>query len=342
MKNKLIYKIFYTSLFIIHFSFGFSQDIHFTQFNSSPLTLNPANTGLFYGDYRVSLIDRNQWAAVTVPFQTFSASIDTKLLTRNYQKDMIGIGLVFYRDKAGDSDFGTTDVNVSLSYTKCIDKLAKHFLTFAFEGGLAQRSMNFNKLTFDNQYNGFMFDPTIQNNQDLITDNFIFGDLSAGINWLYMVKQNVNISSGISLFHINRPEQSILKDGHSKLNQRISAYVNLEAEVSDKIDLAPSILLMHQGTYQEVNLGMFVKFIKDRSINNYTSLNAGVFSREYDALNIIIGFDYKKGTFGLSYDINYSDLHKASYSRGGYEISLIYRIFNVNKKNTNLPACRIM
>ena len=62
-----------------------------------------------------------------------------KLLTRPYQKDMIGIGVVFFSDKAGDSDFGTTEASLSLSYTKSIDRLKRHFLTLAIQGGMAQR-----------------------------------------------------------------------------------------------------------------------------------------------------------------------------------------------------------
>ena len=110
---------------------------------------------------------------------------------------------------------------------------------------------------------------------------------------------------------------------------------------TDKLSLAPSVLFMQQGTSQETDLGAFLKFIKDKSILNYTSFNIGGFTRAFDAINVIASMDYKKFTVGLSYDINYSDFDKASQGRGGYEISVIYRIFKPNKPLNQPLPCRI-
>ena len=57
-----------------------AQDIHFSMFYASPITLNPALTGVFDGTYRVAAIYRNQWQSVSTPYNTFAASFDIKLL----------------------------------------------------------------------------------------------------------------------------------------------------------------------------------------------------------------------------------------------------------------------
>ena len=44
-----------------------AQDIHFSQYYSAPLTINPALTGGFAGDYRAGVNYRTQWGSVTVP-----------------------------------------------------------------------------------------------------------------------------------------------------------------------------------------------------------------------------------------------------------------------------------
>ncbi|MEK7227019.1 MAG: type IX secretion system membrane protein PorP/SprF, partial [Bacteroidota bacterium] len=44
-----------------------AQDIHFSQFLSSPMNLNPALAGQFDGDHRFVMNHRNQWSSVTVP-----------------------------------------------------------------------------------------------------------------------------------------------------------------------------------------------------------------------------------------------------------------------------------
>lgn len=50
------------------------QDIHFTMYNMSPMTLNPAMAGKFEGTFRIGGIYRDQWASVIAnQFRTPSA-----------------------------------------------------------------------------------------------------------------------------------------------------------------------------------------------------------------------------------------------------------------------------
>jgi type IX secretion system PorP/SprF family membrane protein len=254
---------------------------------------------------------------------------------------MIGIGVVFYSDKAGDSDFGTTEASLALSYTKSIDPLKKHFLTVAIQGGMAQVSINYSNLTFDNQFNGNVYDPNLSSYEQFNKSNFLYPDISAGINWSYFINSRTDINSGISLFHINQPNQSVITDVQSKLDSRFCGYFNLEFNITDKLSLAPSVLFMQQGTSQEADFGALLKFIKDKSILNYTSFNIGSFTRAFDAFNVIASMDYMKFTVGLSYDINYSALDKASQGRGAWEISVIYRIFKPNKPLNKPIPCKI-
>ncbi len=67
----------YSSLLVLMFTVAtYAQDIHFSQYSASPLTLNPALTGNFNGFYRVSGIYRNQWPKLTSKFVTYSVSAD--------------------------------------------------------------------------------------------------------------------------------------------------------------------------------------------------------------------------------------------------------------------------
>jgi hypothetical protein len=53
-----------------------AQDPHFSQFFSSPLTLNPAFTGKFFGAYRVMGNYRNQWPTINNAFTTATFAAD--------------------------------------------------------------------------------------------------------------------------------------------------------------------------------------------------------------------------------------------------------------------------
>ena len=75
-------KIIIVFILILINSFLNAQDIHFSQYYASPMTVNPAYTGMFNGTYRVGANYRNQWASVSVPYKTFAAYADYGLLHR--------------------------------------------------------------------------------------------------------------------------------------------------------------------------------------------------------------------------------------------------------------------
>ena len=60
-----------------------SQDIHFTLFDQVPVIFNPAETGNFYGSYRISGIYRDQWIAISGfpdEFKTPALSVDAPII----------------------------------------------------------------------------------------------------------------------------------------------------------------------------------------------------------------------------------------------------------------------
>ena len=72
-KFQIIYFLFFIAVF------STAQDIHFTQFTYTPLNTNPAQTGLFDGDYRVGGNYRTQWWEVPgLPYTTFSCFGDMR------------------------------------------------------------------------------------------------------------------------------------------------------------------------------------------------------------------------------------------------------------------------
>ena len=104
-------------LFISLVSFKiYAQDLHFSQFDGSLLNLSPAFTGFFNGDYRAGAIYRSQWQSVPVPYSTFSMAGEARLKPKSFVKDMIGVGLTFNSDRAGDLRYGTTQLYASGNY----------------------------------------------------------------------------------------------------------------------------------------------------------------------------------------------------------------------------------
>ena len=53
---------------------GQGQDIHFSQVDADPVLLNPAYSGFYEGVGRFGMVYRNQWASVSIPYQTLAVS----------------------------------------------------------------------------------------------------------------------------------------------------------------------------------------------------------------------------------------------------------------------------
>ena len=86
-------------------------DPHFTQYYVYPSWLNPALTGIFDGDVRVSGIYRSQWGNITSPFSTTGVSLDF-----NSSKNM-NFGVSALQQKAGNGGYTYTTAYGSFSYT---------------------------------------------------------------------------------------------------------------------------------------------------------------------------------------------------------------------------------
>lgn len=317
------------------------QDIHFSQYMNSPLNLNPAQTGFFRGSSRFVLNHRNQWASVTIPYSTFSGSFDMQLLKRKFKQDIIGLGIVFSNDKAGDAAMGTTQGSLSLSYTKGLNRRNSHFLSVGIQGGAAQHRVDYTKLSFDNQYNGDHYDPSLYNGENFSKSNFFYFDISSGVHWYLQLQDQLIFNAGFSAFHLNQPQLSFFNNSDVILYTRYVFYGNAAIGLGVNTDMIPSLLIMKQGPYTEFCIGTDFKFISNSNLYYYSAITTGIFLRNKDAVIIKAGLEQQKWTFGISYDFNFSDLTPASKYLGGYEISISYIVNQTRPKKAKDIPCPI-
>jgi type IX secretion system PorP/SprF family membrane protein len=323
----------------LFFSFSFfssnGQDIHFSQFNESPLTLNPALAGSG-AEMRANLNYRNQWKSVTVPYQTYAASIDIKTSALQQRKlhrtasskNYLAFGLNFFRDRAGDVAMGITQVNLSVA--SHIQMNSYNSITVGIQGGLSQFSANYSNVKWDNQYNGTSYDATMPSGEITRPANITYGDYTAGINWAYgQSKQRITGSSeikaniGLAVYHIQ--SFVIVKDNVFPKYAVHGGFVH--GIGNSKVLFAPSFMYLRQGTQQELNLGAMIKY-KIVETTTYTgfkegsTISFGGFYRNMDAIIIVAQMEYSKYAIGVSYDINFSSLNLGDSGRGGFELTL--------------------
>jgi len=297
------------------------------------MMLSPANAGFFNGQFRVGINSKLQWLAITKPYQTISLYFDTQLMKRKYRQDAVGIGFAVFNDVAGDSKFSSTQIDLSLSYIKSLNSRNNNFISVGIQPAFTLRSIDYSKLSFDNQYNGSYYDPTTSPNEAFTNHGYNYFDLNAGVNWLYQPSREKSYNAGIGVFHLLMPRQSFFDVSSVRLHNKIIGYFNADFNIAPSVEAIPGLLFMNQGPYLEFLFGSLFKFNKNKFTYNYMSLNAGLYYRTLDALVVVGGFDFKKFTVGVSYDVNLSSLTSASKARGGVELSIVY-IYNKNKQNT--------
>jgi len=313
------------------------QDIHFSQFQSSPLNLNPARTGVFDGDMRFSGIYRNQWKSVSEPYTTFSGSFDMKLNNVGSEKNIFGAGLVIFHDKAGDSELSTLYGGVSFSWTRLLDDEGIHALTAGIQLGFNARSINYSQLTFDEQFNGDVYDPNIANTESFDGDNHSFGDIGAGIAYTLKIGEESHLGAGVGMKHLNKPTDSFFGE-NIKVPTRLHADLLFDARLSDFLDIVPTVLYQQQGTFSELIGGASFRIKINETPGKIYNFYMGAYIRSKDALIFSAGLDYNFLNVGFSYDINTSDLDRASDGKGGPELSIIYIIKKVKPLNLKPPC----
>ena len=310
------------AVLLLNMGVALGQDIHLSQFHTSPLTLNPAMTGVFNGDFRFAGIYRNQWGAFVAPFKTFAASYDMHLFRNRLEKDIMGIGLVALSDKAGQSELGTNRAAVSLAYSKALSESPDNFLTVGMRGGFVQRSFNLANLTFDNQYDGDNFDPGASSGETFPFDKQNYVEVSAGLMWYYLANSGNNMYAGIGMFHINKPRVKSFTGNQEQIFTTWVIHGGGQIILDSRLALLPSFMVLREGPFREINFGTYFR-IKVKQ-DEETAFYLGSWHRISDAIIPAVRMDYRNFSLGFSYDINTSGLNTVSNGRGGPEISLVY------------------
>ena len=307
-----------------------AQDPNFSQFFVSPLTLNPALTGKFNGDFRLAGNYRDQWPAITKAFITSTASFDMGILrNRISELDTWGVGLMAMTDKTANGILSSNFISLSTAYHKGIDEDGLHQIGIGFQGTYSSKTLDGTKLNFEKELdaNGAWTLPSEEpiDGQMVNVSHF---DFSVGALYNGSTDGYNNFYLGASAYHLNKPRESFIGDGFYQLNPRITVHAGGAIPLADKTKtIYLSTLYSSQAGATNIVAGGAVGFLLNEDEENPTSFYAGAWTRfnnVNDALIPYLGLEFGGFRLGASYDVNISALKTASQSRGGLEISLIY------------------
>ncbi|MFN0082939.1 MAG: PorP/SprF family type IX secretion system membrane protein [Ferruginibacter sp.] len=312
------------SVFIVAFSAAVhAQDPHFSQFFASPLTLNPAFTGKFDGQWRLAANHRDQWPSIPKAYVTTSGSFDFGVMKDKLPKgDVFGIGISGVSDASANDQLKLNFGSVSLSYHKALDEDGYNTIGAGFQGTYSSLTLDEGKLTFEDmlRQNGFTGART-----DFLTNgnNQNYFDVNAGLLFSGSSNGTNNYYAGISVYHVNRPKVGF-QDQNYYLANRITLHGGGSLPVADALTFNASIIHQRQSKASETTLGGALAYNLNANEGNPSSIYIGSWLRVNDALIPYVGLEVGGLRIGASYDVNVSSLKTATASRGGSEFSLIY------------------
>lgn len=306
---------------------AFAQDPQLSQFYAAPLYLNPAFAGSAMAP-RAILNYRNQWPALSANYVTSMASFDTY-----FDRINSGVGLLVINDQQFSN---LKSVSAALQYAYQLQISDRVSARAGFEAAYVTRSTDFFRLTFGDQLsNRGLISPTTLDPVAEFGPRLRYTDFSTG-GLVY----SDQFWGGVSVHHLNRPDQSFGAGVADRLPMKISVQAGYKIPLADyeignnlgdQIDREKSVsfatLYKKQGKFDQLDVGAYV---------TYAPLTFGVWYRgipvkqyerglnNHDAAIFLIGYRQDNFSFGYSYDATISSL---GFSSGGaHEISLSYTL----------------
>lgn len=321
------------------------QDIHLTQFYNAPLNINPASTGDFIGDWRLSGSYRHQWGAKendTKAFQTTTIGYDAPFSLKGKN---LAAGFFFVNDQPSvQLSFQRLYASGGLNQT-----IGKNSFNFGLQLGLV--NMSTQSFLYPTQYNssangqGGRYDENLSNGETDALESNSSIDVNTGISWSNRINEKIEAKAGFAFFHIYSSNSTLMgatpdEEGNTPKHRsagRQAIYITPKYLLTPKIVIAPHIQFMYSKRNQHSLLGSNVMYLLPENSANIKRIYGGFMTswakskskenqeyatRTMDRYGLIIGAIFPKLNVGFSYDITLTSL--AQHFGNPFEITFIY------------------
>jgi len=304
-----------------------AQDPNFSQFFSSPLNINPGLTANIAADWRAIANYRTQWLGPAAPYTTGTISYDRKIFQHKIagmeEKNYWGMGAMVMFDYAMQGIVKSTYGSFNLLYNIRLtggDKVNR--LGAGFGAIYGNRYVDFNRLTFQEQFTGSGFNTALPTGEAALTSMKPYVSASFGLVYSRSTDKS-NIDIGTSIFHFNKPKQTFLSDPNQFLPPRWVVHGNYEAWLNDGLVLNTNAIYQKQEKASYYSFGGGLGFEISRVESSL--FNAGLWYWSDNAITPYVGLSYRDMQFGISYDFTISKLRETPRQTTSFEISFILR-----------------
>jgi type IX secretion system PorP/SprF family membrane protein len=322
-------------LFVVLVKQVSAQDPHFSQYFSSPLTLNPANTGNFDGPFRVAMNFRNQWQGIADPFVTGTASFESQLAKGSMGNgNRLAAGILGFYDKGLSGGYVANYLGTSIGYHLWLDEDQRHKLSVGFQTVLVNKRLDFTKLTFSNQLTSGGFDMNLSSDELVANSNFGYLDWNAGLMYTAMGNKG-NFYVGASLYHLTQPVEGYLEKKNI-VPVRTVLQMGYTHFFNETGSIMSSAQYQSQSGMDALTLGAALGR-KLSSNGKDILMYAGGWVRLQESVIPYLGLLYDNIQFGLSYDIVTDSRQTARLQNRSVEISMIYNFRDLKNYKRLVP-----
>ena len=303
-----------------------AQDPQFSQFFSSPLTLNPALTGNFNGTTRLVSNIRSQNADYNNAYNTKTASVDFNVLSNKIkQYDRFSVGVLLLSDQTGNKVLTNNHLGLSLAYMKALDEEQKRSFPLGFQAVHNNKRFNSSNALLEDQITP---GGIINVSGDNIVNSGLSKtavDLNAGIVYQYAPTSEHLYYIGGALFNILQTQKGF-GNNSSAVPLRKTIHGGMMSPVGYAGAFHASFHFQQQKEFNQVLIGAaYSHYIKD-VLSAYIELYAGAWYRSDETVIPYIGIEWNYWRLGYTNDINFSHQITAGQLRYSNELSLYYTL----------------
>lgn len=313
-----------TTIYLLLFSLSSlglrAQSVHYSQYNDFVSTLNPATVAVNPEyDYVAGVLYRSQWRNLPAPYQTFAVNGDFSIyLGDKYSNGWFGGGVSLINDVAGDGKQKNNRIQTSIAYHQRLND--NNIISVGFTGGYNSMSLDFDQLTYSEQWDGGKYNPVLPNGETVNSSALSFLYINSGVNY-YHLRENFSLRVGYALHNINRPTPSYLNT-YSPTAFRHLITTEATIQAGDQIIFKPLLNISMQAKAREIlfGTGMYYNMGIKKTARNV--LFTGINFRLGDAITPYFGYEENTWKLIVSYDATVSGL-AAHQAKGALEAGLI-------------------
>ncbi|HEX3024940.1 MAG TPA: PorP/SprF family type IX secretion system membrane protein [Chitinophagaceae bacterium] len=315
--KHIILPFFFATIFI---SVDAQSYLNFSQYFNTPLFVNPANTGFDpTHDYRIGANYRNQWPSFGGQYQTMNIWGDVQLFNNKFENGWIGLGGTLLKDVAAGGSLTSTKGFVSIAYHQVLGN--NSLLSAGLGIGMVNQRVDPSMLTFNDQWNGQIFDIKLPTSSPIIYSSIYHLDLQAGVNYAYFASDNVYLNAGFSVTHLNHPSESFyaVNNAANQIPFRYTAFLNSNIKIQNLWILNPNAYVSKMASAWEIVAGLNAN--RNLSGDGTNQLILGLYYRSNAALIPMIGYQLNDVKITFNYDTTVSTV--SPNNQTAYELSII-------------------